>query len=183
MSDVIQGRDTTTTSSKTGKNPLIEINAPGGYLGVKLVDPSGGLIASVSGGAGVGVVNDPSRDVYINWLYGTEDTYGPVLTANVAKVFPFAEMSLLNPNARSITIITGASATYNYLIECSRNSAPVAADTYTISSGTTTTLAIANIVIPATMGYDRYIRLTITPAVGQAGAQLNFKAYLAGRGG
>lgn len=138
-----------------------------------------------NGGLKVANVYEPARDVFITWLFGSDGATS-ALTAAAEGLSVFADQSLINVNQRQIVIVNGnAAPTYAYNIYFSRNGLGVATDDKyaAITSGSAARAQILQIPIPAANGYDEYLQLGITPAGGQAGTQLNFKAYLIGRGG
>lgn len=171
------------TFKDSGSHQNSAVNVTNFALHTVPVDSTGALIGVNNGGIKVYSVSDPSRDVFNSWFFGS-DTATEALTANTLANGLWLDQSLLHPSARSIVIINGnAAPDYAYTIEYSRNALGVAgSDTYTVTSVAAGAKAqIVQVAFPA--GYDKFVRLTITPTTGQAGTQLNFKAYLAGRGG
>lgn len=125
----------------------------------------------------------PQRDVFLDWFHGTDAALA-TLTVNTANPGLWLDMREINPNARSIVIINGnASPDFAYTIYFSRDG--LAADAYAVSTVAAGAKSqITQIVLDAsTYGYDQYVKLEITPTVGQTGTQLTFQAYLTGRGG
>lgn len=174
----------TYTNPPTTNNPS-ENRITNGAAHSAIVDPTTGLvITTLNGGMRVSDVYAPARDIYLDWFFGT-DTTNDTLTANVEAAGNWLESSLHNPDARSIVIVNGnASPTYNYRVDQSRNGLSTTDDTYAIIASTgPITAQITRVVLDPAKGYDAFTRLYITPAVGQTGTQLNFKAYLIGRGG
>ena len=123
-----------------------------------------------------------SRDVFLDWFHGTSTTF-TTLTAGIVNVGLVLEQREINPSARSIVIraATGTALDYDYEVKFSPTG--LAADEYVITSGTSITTEFTQVNLPATFGYDQFVRLEITPDAAQTGAQLSFRAYLTGRGG
>ena len=158
-----------------------------GARNVALVDPSTGTALGVqNGGLPVRDVLPPARDYFLTWLFGS-DAALETLTVNVDNDGTItADMTLINPNARQLVIINGnATPDYSYSLLFSRNGLWSTTDDLYI--GVTATLGaksqVQPVLLPASVGYDRFCRLRIKPTGGQAGTQLQFKAYLVGRGG
>lgn len=149
---------------------------------VAIENPTTGVKIGIRNG-GVKVSNEyePARDLFLNWLFGSDGAL-QTLTVNTANNSLIQEVSLINPDARSIVIINGnASPDYAYDLQFSRDGVNNFYTVKTVAAG-----AKAQIVqepFPASLGYDLFCRLVITPTVGQAGTQLQFKSYLVGRGG
>lgn len=138
---------------------------------------------AINGGIKVADVYAPARDIFIDWFFGADDTY-ETLTVNTSNAGLWVEISTLNPFLRGIVVIveSGSGLDYDWTLELSRNG--LAADAYTVASGTAVATQITQISLqPGVVGHDLYARLSIRPEVGQTGTQLNFKAYCVGRGG
>ena len=135
------------------------------------------------GGQKVFEVNHPSTRNQQSWFFGSEDTL-ETLTVAVPTKGLWQDQSVLNPDCRSVVIINGnASPAFAYTVSFSRSGEGVTTDDeYPVISSTSTS-TITRVNVPATEGFDLYMTLTITPDVGQAGTELEFKSYLIGRGG
>jgi len=176
---------------------LIEIFNKYAWVGVVKKLLAGGIFTTDSSGKDAGNViaeltnlantlglYTPARDIFVDWFFGNEDT-AETLTAGSANAGSWLDMSALNADMRSI-VIQNSDATsldYDYEIYFSRNG--LDADQYLIASGTAITTEFEQIVLDATNGYDLYIKLVITPDAGQGtpSAELDYQAYLVGRGG
>lgn len=159
-----------------------------GAAHVLLADPVTGLALGIRN-SGVKVSNEyePARDLFSSFSLGSE-TVLQTLTVSAANNGLWLDMSLIRPDARSLVIVNGSSGgavDYAYTVQFSRNGLGVTTDdTYgvlTVAAGAKA--QIVSVPLPASYGYDRYMRVVITPTTAQAGAQLTFKAYLIGRGG
>lgn len=157
-----------------------------GAAHVTLTDPATGLsLGILNGGVKVSDVYAPARDVFQSWFFGSDGAL-ETLTVNVANNGLWLDMSLINPSMRQLVIVNGnATQDYAYTIQFSRNGlGSTTDDTFNASVvGAGAKTQIVAVPLTAALGYEKYIRLVITPTVGQAGAQLTFKAYLTGRGG
>ena len=124
----------------------------------------------------------PARDVFVDWLYGQDGTYSATLTKGSANNGLPGDISEINPDARSIVIIAEDDTTldYDYLIQFSRNGVD---DWYTVASANTVSVSPNQIDLPASLGYDQYVKAVITPDAGQSDTNAQMKVYLTGRGG
>lgn len=125
----------------------------------------------------------PARDHFIDWFFGSDVALSAALTAGSENNGLWIDMREINPNARSIVVQAGSgtSLNYNYSVYFSRSG--LTADRYLVATATAVTTEFKQINIPASLGYDGYIQLSITPDALQTGANLTFRAYLVGRGG
>lgn len=140
---------------------------------------------TMNGGWKVADMNNPARDRYQDFFFGADDALSAALTAAAANNGLWVDQSYVNVNQRSIVIINGdAAPSFSYTVEFSRNGLGSSTDdTYTVVALTAATSRITRVNLPASLGYEGFVRLVITPDAGQTGAKLTFKAYLAGRGG
>lgn len=124
----------------------------------------------------------PARDYLIDWAHGSDSAYD-TLTVNTYNAGVWLDMSEYNPNMRSIVIVNedGTSIDFDYAINFARDN--IGTDSYEVAAATAETATPLQINLPATLGYDKYVQCEIRPEVGQTGTELNFKAYLVGRGG
>jgi len=144
-----------------------------------VIGPDG---VAINGGMKVADVYAAARDIFVDWIFGADDTYQTLVAAAEAEGL-WVEISTLNPNARQIVICVEATSgiDYDYEVEFSRNAA--GDDAYVVASDTTVTAQITPIILTPALGYDLYCRVNITPAALQAGDELEYKAYVVGRGG
>lgn len=172
----------------TTDNELYRRNPDGTYT--RITSGGAGHVTNpngvVNGGWKVYEVSHPARDVFLDFFFGSDDTLSSALTANQwtsPNVGLFVDMSVVDVNHRSVVIVNGnASPSYSYRVYFSRNGGGSETDDiYLVASGTSTS-QIKQINLPASLGYDAYVRLDLNPDIGQTGTQLTFKAYLIGRG-
>lgn len=126
----------------------------------------------------------PARDIYLDYFFGSDATPSTITVAATPGLW--LDMGAINASMRQLVIQNGnAAPSYQYSIRASRNG--LDADSYEIKAaggiGEVTAEFEALSLDGATYGYDQYIQIIITPAAGQTGTQLDFIAYLTGRGG
>ncbi len=175
--------------STTGK-PVEQISTAGAGHAALANPTTGTVLGIVNGGVSVADVYNPARDLFTTWIFGSDAAYSAALTvgsANVSIIWP--DISLINPDARQLVIVNGngvSGCDYSYTVYMSRNGLGVTTDDMyatSLTAGAGSKANILSIPIPASVGFDHYVGLSITPTAGQASAQLTFKAYLIGRGG
>ncbi|GMQ79543.1 MAG: hypothetical protein BMS9Abin02_2141 [Anaerolineae bacterium] len=140
---------------------------------------------TLNGGLKVANVYHPARDIFQSWFFGSDGALDTTFAANTLKSSIWLDQSLINVDARSIIIINGnASPSFTYAVNFSRNGiGSTTDDQYEKKTAATVTSQITVVPLVAADGYDQYVGLDITADAGQSGTQLQFKAYLIGRGG
>jgi len=164
-------------------------------VGIVSVDKDGDIVTDDSGNPAGNVIvanlaqqlqlYTPSRDVFLDFFYGTDAAAGTLTVSDPNQVTPL-EMREMHPDSRTIVIINedATSRDYAYTVYFSRSG--TVADYYATAATAAAGAKAKEVVIPlpfSTYGYDQYVHLEITPTAGQSGDQLDFTAYLTGRGG
>lgn len=171
----------------------IYVRTTAGWLPIRLAgagvviqaDPAtGNVVQLLNGGLRTADVYAPAREIFIDWFFGADDALVTLTAAN-SYGNGFLDMSTINVNQRAIVIINGnAAPSFSYTVDFSRNAVASATDdTYPVITATASTSRFTRIILDPTKGYDQFARLGITPDAGQIDTQLQFKAYLVGRGG
>jgi hypothetical protein len=179
------------TLAALGQEGKRRVEGSDGAAFTAVVDPTTGLPLGISnGGLPVSNVNEPARDLFLGWFFGSDNVFYTFPLAATKYSGLFQDFSLYNPGARQIVIINGNGATgcdFSGTVEFSRNGIGDATlDSYEVSSlaiAAGAKGAITVLPIPASAGYDNFIRLNLTATAGQTANQLKFRAYLTGRGG
>ena len=116
---------------------------------------------------------------FLDWFHGNDTTFVP-LTVNVANEGLFLDQSLIDPDTKTIVISNEAASGIDYDYEIFLSRSVDNLDKYSVLTASNVSDVNHQVVLP---DYDFFVQCVITPAVGQTGTQLNFKAYLAGQGG
>ena len=124
----------------------------------------------------------PSEKIYTGWMFGADDIAITQTVAVGAQDSLWTDMSLLSADHRQIAIVNSSSAdSLSYKVYLSRNGVGAADDKYELTAlaGSVVAGAIGQIVLPASIGFDKFIMLETTSVT----STQTYKAYLTGRGG
>lgn len=124
----------------------------------------------------------PAQRLYTSWLFGADDVSVTRTVAAGVDDSLWTDMSLLSADHRQISIVNSSAAdSLTFKVFLSRNGIGAADDKYELTglAGTANSGAITPIILPASIGYDKFIMVEITPVT----STQTFKMYLNGRGG
>lgn len=139
--------------------------------------------------ADVRIVGDdsvpPSRKLYQHFFFGTDANFSDPLTAGSYNNGLWGEIREINSDHRSVVIQCEGTSSIDFDVKVFFSRAASSSHEYEITSlaSTANTTQWLQVNIPASVGYDYYMKVQIRPETGQTGNNLNFKCYLAGRGG
>ena len=147
-------------------------------------NPAGNVVAELTSLSTTLGLYTPARDIYLDYFFGADDAYDTLTVASNAGLW--LDIGVLNPQARQIVIQCEGTPSYGFSVNMSRNG--LDADDYEVKANggageVATQFHVIDSAAIYAYGYDQYIKILITPDAGQTGTQLNYIAYLTGRGG
>lgn len=159
--------------------PVVSVDKNGDVVKSRNGDPAALVIAELTNLADTLGLYTPAQRIYTSWLFGADDVDVVRTVAAGADESLYTDFSLLNADNRSIVIVNSSgSGTLNWSLHYSRNGLGSTDDEYEVASGAGTS-GIVSIPLPATLGWDKFLMLRVTPVT----ATQTYKAYLTGRGG